>query len=82
MNLIRSSHRLSFYKEELAGETKNYIHIRAQTEGLPPIDVFRHLVQEVLNSARTIELTLSDDEELKTVWLLYLEVRAPSPTLL
>ena len=82
MNLIKSAYRLSFYKEELAGETKNYIHMRAQAEDLPPVDVFRHLVQEVLDSAHTIELTLSDDEELKTVWLLYLEVRAPSPTLL
>ena len=46
---------LSFYKETLAGETDNYVHMRAKAEGKVPIAVLRELVDEVLDSVRTIE---------------------------
>ena len=67
---------LSFYKEELVGETKNYIHIRSQAERLPAIEIFRRLTQEVLDSARTIELMAEGDDELKSLWLQYVEARS------
>ena len=70
------SHSLSFYKEELVGETKNYIHNRAQAEGLSAVEVHRRLAQEVLDSAHTIELMAAGDPELNAVWTEYLEVRA------
>ena len=38
------------------------------------MEVFRRLAQEVLDSAHTIELMIDNDEELKALWLQYLEV--------
>ncbi|KAH9924336.1 terpenoid synthase [Epithele typhae] len=64
---------LSFYKEELAGETKNYIHIRAQTEGRTAIEVLRLLAQEILESHRRVSLAFANDEELSALWLRYVE---------
>ncbi|PIL22359.1 terpene synthase [Ganoderma sinense ZZ0214-1] len=41
---------LSFYKEELAGETDNYIHMRANAEQKPAVAILRELVEENLDS--------------------------------
>ncbi|KAI0714028.1 terpenoid synthase [Cerioporus squamosus] len=46
---------LSFYKETLAGETDNYVHLRAAAEQKPPITVLQEVVDENLESIRKIE---------------------------
>ncbi|KAI0770506.1 terpenoid synthase [Fomes fomentarius] len=46
---------LSFYKETLAGETDNYVHMRAVAERKPPIKVLRQLADEVLDSVSRLE---------------------------
>ena len=69
--------RLSFYKEELAGERSNYVHLRASAEELPPMEVLRQLVDEVLDTARRIEKITGTDRELHVLWNEYLQVRIP-----
>ncbi|KAI0755153.1 terpenoid synthase [Daedaleopsis nitida] len=46
---------LSFYKESLAGEKHNYIHMRAVAERKPAIQAFREVVDEVLASVRKLQ---------------------------
>ena len=43
---------MSFYKEELEGETKNYIHLRAIAERRSTEDVLSELVGEVIEVYR------------------------------
>ena len=68
-------HSLSFYKEEIAGETSNYVHLRAETEQTSPLEVLRRLTEEVLDSAERIERIVSEDRELSALWHQYLQVR-------
>ncbi|KAI9058171.1 terpenoid synthase [Trametes sanguinea] len=54
---------LSFYKELLAGETDNYIHLRASAERKDPVVVLRELLEETLDTIRRVkDLTSSDPE--------------------
>ncbi|KAI0688910.1 terpenoid synthase [Earliella scabrosa] len=55
LEFIINGANISFYKETLAGETDNYIHLRAATERKSPIVVLRALVREVLDSLRNIQ---------------------------
>ncbi|KAJ8472883.1 hypothetical protein ONZ51_g8216 [Trametes cubensis] len=64
---------LSFYKEELAGETSNYVHLRADAESISPWDVLRHLTEEVLDTARRIDDITASDPELYALWNRYLQ---------
>lgn len=52
---------LSFYKEELAHETANYVHLRAAVVKREPIQVVKDLVDEALSASRSIESTLKED---------------------
>lgn len=52
---------LSFYKEELACETANYVHLRAAVTHRKPLQVVRDLVEDALNAAAGIERTLQGD---------------------
>jgi hypothetical protein len=52
---------LSFYKEELAHETANYVHLRAAVVRREPIQVVRDLVEEALGASWSIESTLKED---------------------
>ncbi|RPD78014.1 terpenoid synthase, partial [Lentinus tigrinus ALCF2SS1-7] len=55
-NLVEHSlYSLSFYKETLAGETDNYVHMRANAENKSPFVVLQELVDENLESVRKIE---------------------------
>lgn len=45
---------LSFYKEALAGETHNYVHLRAAAEQKPVMQVLRELVDETVESVRKL----------------------------
>ncbi|KAI0352673.1 terpenoid synthase [Trametes cingulata] len=64
---------LSFYKEELAGETSNYVHLRADAEQASPWKVLRQLTEEVLDTARRIDVITAQDPELCALWNRYLQ---------
>ncbi len=66
---------LSFYKEELAGETNNYVHLRAAAEETSANHVLRQLVDEVLDTAHTMNVLTSEDAELAALWQKYFHVR-------
>lgn len=67
--------RLSFYKEELAGENNNYVHLRAAAEEIAPVEVLHRLTEEVLDTARRIDRIVCRDEELAELWEGYRQVR-------
>ncbi|KAM5533153.1 hypothetical protein V8D89_013201 [Ganoderma adspersum] len=64
---------LSFYKEEVAGEKNNYVHLRAAVEQIAPLEVVRRLTDEVVDSAGRIEKSIRQDDELAKVWRRYLQ---------
>ncbi|KAM5542953.1 hypothetical protein V8D89_003337 [Ganoderma adspersum] len=59
---------LSFYKEELSGDTTNYVHIRAATDESTPVDTLRLLADETLACEEKIGLLIGEDCELMAVW--------------
>ncbi|KAI1793299.1 terpenoid synthase [Ganoderma leucocontextum] len=59
---------LSFYKEQLAGETDNYIHIRATTDQTTTLDTLRLLADETLACVQRIRLLIGEDRELMAIW--------------
>ncbi|KAJ8482664.1 hypothetical protein ONZ51_g5210 [Trametes cubensis] len=64
---------LSFYKEELAGEKNNYVHIRACAEQKSIEHVLRDLVGEASDTARRINLILIEDPELLSFCNKYMQ---------
>ncbi|KAI0670956.1 terpenoid synthase [Trametes maxima] len=62
---------LSFYKEELAGEMHNYVHIRSAADQTSPEAVLRKLVEEVSDTARRVDMIVADDPELANIWTPY-----------
>ena len=71
---------LSFYKESLAGETDNYVHLRAAAECKSPTDVLRTLAAEVTDTVRRIDAITSVDAELAALWQRFLQVTAVPTT--
>ena len=65
---------LSFYKEQLAGETNNYVHLRAGAEQTSAAQVLRQLVNEVLESGREMESLTVGDDDLAALWHRYFQV--------
>ncbi|KAI1793271.1 terpenoid synthase [Ganoderma leucocontextum] len=59
---------LSFYKEQLAGETKNYVHIRSTTDQATPVEMLRLLADEILACAQRIMQLIGEDRELMAIW--------------
>lgn len=59
---------LSFYKEELAHETGNYVHLRAAVVGRKPTEVVYDLVEEALREKSNIEAVLKDDKAALGAW--------------
>ncbi|CVL04736.1 related to longiborneol synthase [Fusarium mangiferae] len=53
---------LSFYKEEMAGETHNYIHNRGWYEDKDPESVFAEIVDDITTKAQQIRLVLKGRE--------------------
>ncbi|KAM0444952.1 hypothetical protein ACHAQK_002490 [Fusarium lateritium] len=49
---------LSFYKEELGGDTRNYVHNRATCTGKQVLTVVAEVNQETISSARRVEQIL------------------------
>ncbi|KAI1793269.1 terpenoid synthase [Ganoderma leucocontextum] len=63
---------LSFYKETLAGETDNYVHMRAAAEQKPAGAVLRELVEENLESWHKIKQLASAQSGLVDICVGYL----------
>ncbi|KIJ56159.1 hypothetical protein M422DRAFT_150404, partial [Sphaerobolus stellatus SS14] len=59
---------ISFYKEELQGETNNYIHIRARNENKSPVQVLSEIVQELVTSRDTIYAALAHNPTALSIW--------------
>ncbi|KAG9020869.1 hypothetical protein FS837_007800 [Tulasnella sp. UAMH 9824] len=74
---------LSFYKELLAGETDNYVHLRAAAEEKIPMQVLHELSGEVIDTVRRITNVVSPDPELAHTWQQfihgYLEFHVKTP---
>ena len=73
---LTPSPSLSFYKEELVGETSNYVHLRSAAEQRPPMEVLRLLSEEVLDTAERIDKIIGNDQDLRALWQQYLQVRS------
>jgi len=59
---------LSFYKEELAGDTVNYVHTRARNENMAPLDVLAEMEQELIRSRDTIHAALKANPSALKTW--------------
>lgn len=58
----------------MAGETSNYVHLRAAAEQLSPLEVLRQLTAEVIDTAERIKSIIGADGELAELWETYLQV--------
>ncbi|KIJ55730.1 hypothetical protein M422DRAFT_152137, partial [Sphaerobolus stellatus SS14] len=63
-----SNDLLSFYKEELQGETRNYVHTRSQNENKSPIEVLSEIKEELVASRNTIYAALAHNSEALAIW--------------
>ena len=59
----------------MAGEKSNYVHLRAAAEQKSPMEVLQQLTDEVLDTAQRIDIIIGYDEELRTLWHDYSQVR-------
>ena len=70
-----SSNRLSFYKEELEGDTVNsYVHLRAATELVPPVEILERLVNETLDTIHVVNGIFAGDQEIARIWQEFVQV--------
>ncbi|KAG9028715.1 hypothetical protein FS837_003800 [Tulasnella sp. UAMH 9824] len=83
VSLLQISDVLSFYKELLAGETDNYVHLRAAAEEKIPMQVLHELSEEVIDTVRRITSVASPNPELAYIWQQfihgYLEFHVKTP---
>ncbi|PTB75607.1 terpenoid synthase, partial [Trichoderma longibrachiatum ATCC 18648] len=49
---------LSFYKEEVGGDTRNFLHNRANTTGKPILEVLKEVSKETMDCAKRVEQIL------------------------
>ncbi|KAJ7480552.1 isoprenoid synthase domain-containing protein [Mycena latifolia] len=59
---------LSFYKEDLAGETMNYVSVRAKVSGKQPRGVIVEMVEEVTDLHRRIAGILEGNPDAAAAW--------------
>ncbi|KAJ7633667.1 isoprenoid synthase domain-containing protein [Mycena polygramma] len=59
---------LSFYKEELAGETHNFVHGRAQASGESPLSELAAIAEECLAATRRVRTILRGKGKYEEVW--------------
>ncbi|CAN8105284.1 unnamed protein product [Discula destructiva] len=62
---------LSFYKEEVVGETRNYLHSRAQYEEKPIMTVMAAVTQETTQAYLKISEVLEGQDQYARVWKEY-----------
>lgn len=65
---ISRSDVLSFYKEEVAGDSVNYISVLARRQGVPNMTAFQKLADEVARSAAQVGKILEGDQEAHDAW--------------
>ncbi|KAG6819909.1 hypothetical protein H0H93_007443 [Arthromyces matolae] len=53
---------LSFYKEELIGETTNYISVRAKGENRRGVEVLESLVEEMIGASKGVQEVLKESD--------------------
>ncbi|KAI0098852.1 isoprenoid synthase domain-containing protein [Nemania sp. FL0031] len=58
----------SFYKEECAQETDNYMHLRAAYEGIDASEMLKQVIEEVVSGQRRISLVLKGKEPYAQLW--------------
>lgn len=58
----------SFYKEELGGDTRNYMHNRASSTGKPILAVVQEVNNEAIESARRVEAILKGRGKYEQSW--------------
>ncbi|KAK8044072.1 terpenoid synthase [Apiospora rasikravindrae] len=63
---------LSFYKEEVAGESTNYIHNRARCERKDPLTTVREVKQEVVDCVRRVNRILEGREPYWQAWKIHM----------
>jgi len=59
---------LSFYKEELSGETNNYIHVRARNEQKTALEVLSEVGKELIISRDIIHASLAHNPRALQAW--------------
>ncbi|KAF8649936.1 hypothetical protein AX16_005474 [Volvariella volvacea WC 439] len=62
----------SFYKEELKGETDNFITMKAQVRGSTKIEALRDLAQECNNRQQRVRRVLMEDKEVYDIWMAFI----------
>jgi len=62
---------LSFHKEELAGETANYIHNRAHVENVTAMQVFADMGHEMLKKRASILTVLAKSPRALEIWQIW-----------
>ena len=60
-----------FHKEELAGETVNYVHTRAYIENKAPLQVLAEMAEELRVSRNTIHKALSHSPRALRSWKIF-----------
>lgn len=62
-----------FYKEEVAGETRNYIHTRAKNEEKPAMEVINSVIEESMQAFRQATNILDGHGKYLKAWQDYVE---------
>ncbi|KIM76109.1 hypothetical protein PILCRDRAFT_78099, partial [Piloderma croceum F 1598] len=62
---------LSFHKEELAGETGNYMHNRAYMEGITAVQVHADMGRELLEKQASIHTILAKSPHALELWQIW-----------
>ena len=57
-----------FYKEELAGETENYVHIRANYENKAPLHVLQDIADETVDAWARVSKVVAGKGMVEEVW--------------
>lgn len=66
---------LSFYKEELAGESDNFIHLQGTAHGKDPWEVIQEIVEESVQAFRRLDMIFQEDAGLHRLVVGFLHVR-------
>ncbi|KAF8458283.1 hypothetical protein JB92DRAFT_3078677 [Gautieria morchelliformis] len=62
---------MKFHKENLEGETANYIHTRAYIDNKAPLQVLAEIAEELRTAINTIHLALSDSPRALHTWEVF-----------
>jgi len=57
----------SFYKEELAGETQNYVHLRAKYENKSPLCVLQDMSNEIVEACARVSRVVEGKGKIEEV---------------